>query len=110
MENIVTIDTILDWFKKSVEEKIPLRPVDWLDSSAKLIVLSEDLDQEIVDLECDIADNMADYVRDESSVARAKVLAYSGKTFRELKKLLKKKERINQHIMIAKKRTEINEF
>lgn len=109
-KELVTIDTILDWFKSSIEQKLPIRPVEWLDSSAKLIILSQDLDEEIAGLECDIADEMAKLIREDMSVSQAKSLANSGEVFRKLKKRKAVKERVISHVQIAKKRTELNEY
>ncbi len=109
-KELVTIDTILKWFKDSVEQRLPIRPMEWLDGSAKLVILSQDLDEEIASLECDIADKMAELINGGNSVSQAKSIANSGEIFRELKKKKAIQERITKHIQIAKKRTELNEF
>lgn len=47
-EDLVSIDSIIAWMKKSVEEKQPIAPSTWLDAAAKLNVLMGDLDDEIM--------------------------------------------------------------
>ena len=79
-ENLVTIDTIISWFKKSVEEKIPISPARYLDASSKLMILLSDLDDELL---------------------KAKF---------EYERLERKRTRIMEFIRISKKRTELREW
>ncbi len=110
MNDKETIDTILDYFRQSIEDKLPLRPVDWLDSSAKLVILSQELDEELADLKGGMADIMAEYIKTGMPVTQAKAIANSGELYRKYLKLEAKKERIIAHYQIAKKRVELNEF
>ena len=79
-DDLITIDSIIAWMKRSVEEKKPIAPSTWLDAAAKLNVLMGDLDDEIM---------------------QAK-FAYES--------LQRKRDRIVELGRIAKKRTELREW
>jgi len=106
----VTITTILNWFKESVENKIPIRPCDWLDGSAKLNILRQDLDEEVAGLKSKIADKQAELIAKDFTVSKAKAIANSGEDYKQYLIKVALLNRIDEHIRIAKKRTELNEF
>lgn len=106
----ITIQTILDWFKECVENKFPIRPQDWLDGSAKLNILRQDLDEEVVELKSKIADKQAELIALGDPVSKAKAIANSGEDYKQYLSKMALLNRIDEHIRIAKKRTELNEF
>jgi len=105
MEEKKTVDTILKKFKTWIEEGRPIPPAEWLNKSAELNILSEELDDCIVDAKCIIADKKAELVGKGDSIAKAKALAETGDLWRNLLKLEAKRTRVQEHIRIAKLRT-----
>ena len=79
-KDLVSIDTILEWLRKSVEEKQPIPPSTFLDAAAKLIVLLADLDDDLI---------------------KAKF---------EAERLQRKRDRIVEFIRISKKRVDLKEW
>jgi len=51
IEDITTLDGILDWLKESVEQKKPIPKQVWLDAAMKINTLVSDLDDEIADVD-----------------------------------------------------------
>ena len=48
MNDKITIDTIIEWFKVQAESKIPVDPGKYLDAAQKLNALIGNLDDEVV--------------------------------------------------------------
>lgn len=101
---------ILDWFRRSIEENLPISPVKWLESASKLNLLMEDIDNKIAEFECVMADEEMRLVENGETVAKSKILKRKVVDYKEYLKLKAIRERVTEHIRIAKKRQEINEF
>lgn len=110
MNDKVTLDGILAWFRQAVEDKQPISPEVWLDGAQKLNILQEDLDDAIVVAEMFIAQKKSESIAEGASVSVADRMADASPESAHLRLLLAKKKRVEEHIRIAKKRAEIRTF
>ncbi len=102
--NMVTLETILDWFKESVENKVPISVDQWLDGASKLETLSEDLDDAIAMYEQEMNDKMADYLKRDFPANQSKILARADVDYGDYLKKVALRKRITEFVRIAKRR------
>jgi len=100
----VTIDGILGWFKKAIEEKQPISQEQWLDSAAKLVILSEEVDDQLSEMESLMLESERMAIEEGEPAAKARIMKTGVVDFMEYLKLRAKRKRIDEHIRIAKKR------
>jgi len=107
MQEKITIESIMDWLKEAVEKKLPISVEMWLDAAAKLNILAEDLDNEIAMLEADMKLEECKLIEADVPASKASVLKIKAIDYKAylVKKALK--DRIVEHIRIAKQRTQI---
>jgi len=106
----VTVDGILSWLKDQIESKQPIPPHVWMDSAAKLNVLLEDIDDELAAVKMKVNEMKYEITKEGVSVAAAKVAAEASTSYAQMMKLESKRDRIKEHIRIAKKRAELREW
>lgn len=102
--NMVTLDTILDWFKEAIENKVPISVDQWLDAASKLETLSEDLDDTIAMYEQEMNDKMADYLKREFPANQSKIRARADVDYGDYLKKVAMRKRITEFVRIAKRR------
>lgn len=103
----VTLDTILNWFEKSVEEKTPVPPSVWLDGASKLNALLGNLDDDLAGLEMDYRAVKVCFLEEGKSAAESEARAKASEAYRAYLKTKAKRERVIEFIRLAKKRTEV---
>ena len=106
-KELVSIDTILDYCKEQVENRIPVPPSIWLDWSWKLDSLLGDLDEDLVKAELAYNRLIANSIKEGQSATAAKLLAKATEEYAEFQRLVAKRDRVYEFIRIAKKRTEV---
>ena len=62
---MTSIDSILAWFREQIEEKNVISNSQWLDSASRLNILSQDLDDELADYECSMAEVKVNLIKEE---------------------------------------------
>lgn len=102
MENLVTSDAIIDWFKEQVEHKHPIAPSVWIDAAVKLNVLSGDEVKKFAELHQAVANLRKVILTSGETVSKAKVLVESTEEYKELLKQKAKLEMIKEMIRLAK--------
>ena len=103
----VTIESIMVWFKTAIEEKHPVSIEQWLDGAGKLNILAEDIDNEIAMLEADMKFEECKLIEADVPASKANVLKIKAVNYKEYLKKKALKDRITEHIRIAKQRTQI---
>lgn len=99
----VTIDTILSFFKESVENKNPISPHVWVDGAMKLNVLMADEISKLYELQQAVALRKMGFIENAGyTVAKAKAKVESLDEYKELKKQEAKIENITEMIRLAK--------
>jgi len=110
VEELVTIDTILGWFKDSIEKKCPIGQDQWLDGASKLTILSEEIDDKLSEMDAVMAERERIAVEEGEPAAKAKIIKTGAIDYKEYLKLKAKRKRIDRHIEIAKKREKHPDF
>jgi len=105
--SVVSVDSILGWLKKSVENKEPIPPSTWLDAAQKLVVLLEDVDSALILKEMEFNRRIHDSIAAGGTTAAATAEAKASQAYQDLLVLKAKKERVIETIRISKKRTEV---
>lgn len=100
----ITVESILSTLKDWVENKHPVSVEMWLDAAMKLNILAEDIDNEIAIMEAEMADKEANLVEKDIPVSKANILKRKAINYLEYKKKQALRERITEHIRIAKQR------
>ncbi len=98
----ITIDTILDWFKQSVETKQPIGPALWIESALKLNILKESLDNEIAEAEGKMIEMETTLLEAGTTAAQAKKLRTRAVDYQKYLKVVAKEKRIIEFIRLAK--------
>jgi len=106
----VTVDTILEWFQQSIEQKLPISQEQWLDSAAKLVILAEDIDDQLSEMEGRMAERERIAIEEGDTAAKAKILKTGSIDYKQYLTLKAKRKRIDEHIRIAKKRERHPDF
>src|SRR3990167_8099667 len=109
-ENLVSVDTILNYFKCAIEQRIPLPPADYLDSAAKLNVLLEEIDEAWILARMELNKKKVGLIESGMRVAQAQVFVEATGEWAEMMRIIAKRERVRQFIMLAKKRSELREW
>lgn len=102
MENLVTIDLILNWLKESVQEKRPIDAHIWVQASLKMNVLIGDENSKLFDLQQEVARLKILRIESGDSVAKAKVYVEATNEYKAMKKQEAKIDQIQEAIRIAK--------
>lgn len=103
MNELVTTDTILAWLTEQVESKRPISPELWLDACMKLNLLRSDDNDQLIELEHNLAIMRADYIREGGTSSAAKIILEAEDEFREAEKLKAKLKVIEEAIRLGKK-------
>lgn len=106
-EKKVTIQTIMNFFKEQIEQKIPIAPSIWLDGASKANILMENLDDQLGEAEFIVSETIAKEIDSGSSVALAKAKANATEAYKRLQKLKADKARAVEFMRLAKKRVEL---
>lgn len=107
MGDPVTIDTILDWFKKSVQEHQPISANGWITSSLKLNILTEELDDTIAEFEGEMVRLESELIGEGKTAAAAKQIARGKVDYTGYLKAKGKRKRIEEMIRLSKKQAQL---
>lgn len=103
----MTAEKIIQNLEKKVQNNEPISPGYWIEAALRVNQLSGDLDNELANYEAQMNSIEAEYIKQDMPASKAKVLAKSQieyKVYLEKKAL---KKRIEEWIMLAKKRSVI---
>jgi hypothetical protein len=104
MNELVTVDSILEWFKNNIETRQVIPMTSYLDAATKLNILKESVDNGIIEFNSFLAQTKVDFIEQGDSVAKAKAKIEAMEEYRQLKQLEAKKERVEEFIRIIKVR------
>lgn len=107
---MITALTIIETMKKWVEEKHPIPPHLWLETSLKLNVLRGDVDDKLFELESDLAKLKRKLLSDENmTVAKADAIIRAEEAYKEMRKTNAQIKQIEEFIRISKKFSSLKE-
>ncbi len=102
MQELVSIESILEWLEKSAQAKEPINPSLYIDACTRLNILVGDEDDKLADLQHEIAVQRQIHIGEGLSVASANAWVESLGTYTEMLKQKAKIERITEAIKISK--------
>ena len=109
MENKITIDSILQWFKESVEQKRTIDAHTWVDGMQKLNILLGDENNKLYDLQQEVARLKIIRIEAGDSVAKARTYVEATDEYKEMKKQQAKIELVLEAVKIAKIQARLNQ-
>ena len=108
MEDVVTIERIINKMREWVETNTPVPPSRWLDTAQRLNVLRSDLDDELYTLEHNLAVDRARIVQNETA-AKANIFIEAKEEYMRSKKIRAKIKQLEEFIRISKKQATLKD-
>ena len=107
MEELTTIDTIIEDLKDKTEQNIPISPVIWLNAAQKLNVLLGNENDRLAELFQATRKIMIANIEEGKSVSEAKARMEVGDFYKEYNKQKAKIEQVQEFIRLAKAQSRI---
>ena len=101
-KELITINTIINYLKNQIENKIPMSPATYVDAAAKLNVLLSDEHEKLFDLQQKVAQMKADRIQAGETSSKAVILVEATDEHRECQSQKAFKGRIIEFIRISK--------
>ncbi len=102
MDNLVTVDKIIEWFTTQVEQKLPIDTHTWLEGAQKINVLLQGEQEYLFELEQRVAILRKMLLDDGKTVAYAKTMVEATQEIRDMKNQKAKIDRSLEMIRISK--------
>ncbi len=100
----MTLDEMLDVIRNNILMNEPIPPAKWIEYALRINVLAEDIDNQMAGMEAWMAEQQARMIKEGESAAKAKVLCVQEIEYADYLTLKAKRKRIDEYIMLAKKR------
>lgn len=101
-EELVSVDTILNWLSEQVKHKRPISPEVYLDACTKLNLLKSDENDTLIGLRYQLAVKRANYVSEGGTSAAANIMLEADPLYVEVKKQEAKLKLIEEQIRLGK--------
>lgn len=102
MDKLVTIDVIINWLTKQVEEKQPIDAHLWIEIGFKINALLQNESEKLFILEQNVAHMRKMLIEDGKTVAYAKVMIEATDEYRQMKLQKAKIDRALEHVRLSK--------
>lgn len=102
MQDLVTTDTIMDWFNTQIEQKQPIDPSMWMEGAMKLNVLVQGEQERLYEVEQEVAKLRNILLESDMPYNKAKSKVEATEEYKNSRKQKAKVERIIAFISIAK--------
>ena len=97
-----TVASIIAWFEKSIRNRDVIDAHQFVEAAADLNILKSTEDDRLYDLQQQVAQLKCQYLEQNATVAKSKLLVEATDTFKEYCRQKAKIERIEEFIRIAK--------
>ena len=97
-----TVDSIMSYFHKAVQEKKPLAPAEWVEGAQYANVLMGDETDKLFELQQEISRMKNISINTGDSVAKAKVMVEATEEYKNYCKQKAKIDQVTEFIRIAK--------
>lgn len=104
MDNLVTCDSIMEWFEEQVAQKHPISPDVWLDGASKLNVLIGSEHEKLFDLEQGVTIFESGLLGRGDTSSSAKTKSRATDLYRQMQTQKAKIRQIEEFIRLAKHR------
>ena len=105
-----TAENIINIIEERVRNNESISPVTYLESATRVVILSGDLDNKLANYEAEMNSIEAEYIKTDMPASKAKVLAKSEIDYKDYLKTKALLSRINNWIMLAKRRAVIQDL
>ena len=105
-----TIESIMEEMEKRVRDNLAVSPASWVEAALRVNMLGSELDNKLANYEAEMISIEAEYLKTDMSSAKAKTLARSEIDYKDYLETKSRLNRINEWIMLAKKRAVIQEL
>lgn len=105
-----TVETIIEEAEKRVRENMSVSPASWVEAALRVNLLGAELDNKIANYEAEMVAIEAEYLKADMSSAKAKTLAKSQINYKDYLETKARFNRVNEWIMLAKRRATIQEL
>ncbi len=103
MENLSTVDSILEWFEAMAQNRMAIDPASWIDGSQKLVALLGNEQDSLFELESVLAKRKALLMEDsEMTASKAKIIIEGTNEYLACRKMKAKIERVFEFVRLAK--------
>ena len=104
------IEEIMENMENRVINNEPISPASWVESALRINTLLSDKDNELAVYEAEMANKEADLVEGGETASKAKILKTRAVDYKKYLTLKGELKRINEFILLAKRRCSINEW
>ena len=106
----MTAEQIMEELEKRVRDNIPISPGSWVEAALRINQVADDMDNLLANYEAEMITIEVEYLKQDMSSTKAKAMAKSQIDYKDylVKKAMRK--RINEFIMLAKRRSRIEEI
>jgi len=105
-----TIETIMEEMEKRVRNNEAISPASWIEVALRINLLGSELDNKIANYEAMMISIEAEYLKNDMSSAKAKTLAKAEVDYKEYLEIKSQFKRLNEFIMLAKRRAVIQDI
>lgn len=105
-----TAESLMSLVEQKVIKNEPMSPAYWCEIALRINALKGELDNQIALLESQLVNIEAELMKQDLPAAKTKVMARSQIDYKKLLELKATDKRINEFIMLSKKRAMINEL
>ena len=101
-DNLRSCDSIIEWLKTQQENRVPISPHIYLEAATALNILSSEENDNLIDLESQLAQFRSDEIGAGKTGIAAKIVVEASPIFKEARKQRAKMEQIKEAIRLAK--------
>ena len=105
-----TVETIMEEIERRVRENQAISPASWIEAALRVNLLGAELDNKLANYEAEMIAIEAEYLKTDISSAKAKTLAKGQIDYKDYLETRARFKRVNEWIMLAKKRATIQEL
>lgn len=106
-DDLRTCDSILEWLRAQTENKNPISPHLYLEAVTALSILSSDENDNLIELEHQLAQFRADEITAGKTAAATRIIVEASPIFKEARKQRSKMKLIEEQIRLGKLRARI---
>ena len=107
MDNLTTIDSIIDYLKDKVEQKIPIAPTLWLNAAQKLNVLLGNENDRLAELFQSTRKIIIAHIEEDKSATESKARMEMTDVYKEYNKQKAKIVQVEEFIRLAKAQSRV---
>jgi hypothetical protein len=109
-ENIAKIEEFFTDFRNRIVNSHPIHPLEWQDVAMQILILSESVDDQIIEAETAMAEEEMRLISEGKSAAASKMLKAKAVHYGDYLRAKALHNRIEEFIRLAKKRAEVEMY